>query len=555
MVPINTIGIIKGGFDGGLFERLALTLTNHDWLGTLDPTTLAKGPGYPAFIAITNKLHLSLQVGEQISYLVGCAAIALAVWRVTGRGVAASVVYLVMAFDPINFSGVSAAVTRENFYTGPALIFIGGFFLAVHGALNRDRWWWVVPPAVVAGFVGAVFWLTREEGVWILPGLLVVAVALPLLHVYEMRRRADATFDRKTMTQSALRLGVVILLVGVTFYAPIQFVKMKNHQKYGVSLTNDFSEGAFGKAFAAWSRVRGVPLRHLVPIGEAQRLAVYPVSPAARKLQPFLEDPTNGWRLWGCPMINICDDYPGGAAPWTFRSAMFQAGLYTDEATFQAYNTRLANEINAACDKGTLRCSRKLPTSLQLADRANVRDLSKSVWYWLRQLPTTVWADQSYGPLLVNDAPRDERIEIATVIRGAPKTNRQALDAAERYANRNWPQRAIARVYPVLFQSLIAVSLLGLVVGPFRRSGRPRNFRLWALALALAGAMFARLVLFAVVDTTQYWGELRYYIAARGCLLALAAMGAVSAVDRASVARVRRRVLSSAARPALPDPA
>ncbi|MGG7379614.1 hypothetical protein ACQ7B2_12955, partial [Escherichia coli] len=82
-------------------------------------------------------------------------------------------------------------------------------------------------------------------------------------------------------------------------------VHQKNQRTYGASLTNDFGAGEFARAYANWSRVRGVPLRKLVPVDRAQREATYPYSEAARKLEPILENPSNGWATWGCATLSI----------------------------------------------------------------------------------------------------------------------------------------------------------------------------------------------------------------------------------------------------------
>src|SRR4029079_6663275 len=105
------------GFDGGLFEHWAVSLAHHDWLGPLNtlnhatgftkPLALAKGPMYSIFMVAAYRLHMPLQVAEQLVYLVGCLTIAVAVFVTTRRPVAAATVYAVLAFDPANFSAIS----------------------------------------------------------------------------------------------------------------------------------------------------------------------------------------------------------------------------------------------------------------------------------------------------------------------------------------------------------------------------------------------------------------------------------------------------------------
>jgi|HubBroStandDraft_6_1064221.scaffolds.fasta_scaffold220775_2 hypothetical protein len=53
----------KAGHDDGLFMRLGASLASGHWLGDFSQFTLMKGPGYPAFLAVTNFSGLSVDGG------------------------------------------------------------------------------------------------------------------------------------------------------------------------------------------------------------------------------------------------------------------------------------------------------------------------------------------------------------------------------------------------------------------------------------------------------------------------------------------------------------
>jgi len=533
LVPLNPIGLQLAAIDGGLFEKLAVSLTEGDWLGSFDPLTLAKGPSYPAFVAATNRLHIPLQVGEQLTYLLGSLSLAASIWLVTRRLVAATAVYLILAFEPSNYSAISAHVLRDHWYGAIALLFLGTTFIAVYGALNFRRTRWALLAAGAAGLSGATFWLCREEGVWVVPSVLLVIAGLLAVRVL----RADAEpgrsrFDRRVLLQHAARLTMVLVVVAATFYAPIAFVRYKNQRHYGVALTTDVSAGAFPEAYAAWSRVRGVPLRHLVPINRAQREAVYAVSPTARELRPRLEDPANGWAGWGCTTLNICDDFPGGAAIWAFRDAAHSSGNYRNAKVFQQFSTRLRDEIEGACDDGRLRCSMKLPPSLQPLQRTSVRPLLSSSWYWLEQLPVSPSVYTLYGPVHMNVVSDEERAIINRGLTGAPPTHAVAEAEAVGFTTYHSIYRVLGETHRVVFLGLLLSTGLALLLDLFwRRKGR-HHPALWVLMVSLGVAIAIRLVIFAVIESTQYFGEMRYHYSTRTFLLALAATGGVQFVSR-----------------------
>jgi hypothetical protein len=533
MIPLNPIALDVGLFDGGLFERLAVSLTNDDWLGPFDQLTLVKGPAYPAFIAGTHRLGIPLQVGHQITYLMAALALAACVRLVTRNMIAATVVYLIVAFDPAHFSATSAQVIRDEWYSGLSLLFLCLVFIAVFLAVKGTRLRWVVPSAVLAGGSGAAFWLCREEGVWLGAPIMLIAGGLPLAHLIGWYRRKDQPRpDRRHVGRFAGRMALTMVLVLVAFYAPISVVKRNNERSYGVAITNDLAGGAFPRAYAAWSRVRGVPLTDYVPINRAQRMAVYPVSAAARELQPRLEDPGNGWAQWGCVRMLGCGDFPGGAAVWAFRDAAHFSGNFRDEPTFQAFFTRLEDEINRACDTHQLTCARRLPASMQPLDRTSLPALVKASTHWLRKLATDPTFYALYGPTEVNQVPNDQRATIAKGMSGGPSSQAAADAAAQRFLGRAWIYRGLGHVYRLLFQVLLVMAAVGFFLSLLWRKDRARNVAFWVLSASLIAGVAVRLVLVAVIETSQFVGDdARFHFATRTLYLALAVIGAVNLVE------------------------
>lgn len=179
LVPLRPIAFAPGYYDSGLFERAAVALANHGWLGAFDTLTLAKGPAYPLFIAATHQFGIPLQVGTQLLYLAGSASFALCVQLVVHRPVATTFADLVLALDPLNYGAEAAAVMRDNIYAGLSLLFLSSLFACVWCALRRIGLLWVLLLAALTGISGAALWLCREEGSWIIPAALLIVIALP----------------------------------------------------------------------------------------------------------------------------------------------------------------------------------------------------------------------------------------------------------------------------------------------------------------------------------------------------------------------------------------
>ncbi len=160
--------------DDLLFLDQAKALLDGQWLGKLDALTLIKGPFYPLFIAATQVAGIRLIAAEQWFYVASCGlfAVALTPWVPSRWGRALA--FAVLAFNPMSFATDPATrVIREGIYPALTLAVLAcsiGLVARIHRSLAVRTAW-----ALGLGFGLSAFWLTREEGIWIVPSLLALA--------------------------------------------------------------------------------------------------------------------------------------------------------------------------------------------------------------------------------------------------------------------------------------------------------------------------------------------------------------------------------------------
>src|SRR6266851_2276585 len=160
--------------DDLLFLDQAKALLDGQWLGKLDALTLIKGPFYPLFIAATQVAGIRLIAAEQWFYVASCGlfAVALTPWVPSRWGRALA--FAVLAFNPMSFATDPATrVIREGIYPALTLAVLAcsiGLVARIHRSLAVRTAW-----ALGLGFALSAFWLTREEGIWIVPSLLALA--------------------------------------------------------------------------------------------------------------------------------------------------------------------------------------------------------------------------------------------------------------------------------------------------------------------------------------------------------------------------------------------
>jgi hypothetical protein len=516
-------------YDGLLFARLARSMMAGDWLGPFQQLTLAKGPGFPFFLAVTHWVGLELTTAEQLVHLAASAAVALAILVTTRRRWVAVLAFTFLALDPSNFGLNSSDVMRDNLFASLGVLALALGFLTTVGVVRRSRWVWVLLGSVSTGVVLAGYWLTREEGVTILPPL-IVTVAVVAMSAWGTARAA-ARRDGTTLRPSRallLRAAAALVVVGVTTVYPLHAVRSLNEGRYGAAVLNDQGEGTFLRAYADWSRVEAGPRLARIPISVEQRRAVYAVSQAARELRSDLEDPGNQWRYFGCahPETSVCD-FAGGWMVWAIRDAAVKTGNFADARSGQQFFARLSEQISVACEDGRLRCARALPASLQGLQRAPTGQLAENFVGMLRD---TVRAHDLYETATeLGDVPQEVRAVYAPVVRGLPLSVRAAEAQMTQFQDRRELYGTLAAVYRVLVPLLTLAGVAGLAVSLYRTvRRRPRVRLLPALALGLAVGVLVRAALLALIQTADFDVVARYLLPGYAMLICFAVVGAAA---------------------------
>lgn len=345
-VPIAAIA--NAAHDDALFVKLAAHIAAGDWLGPYDNLTHAKGAAFPAFIALVSFTGVSLKVAEHAVYLSGCVAFAWVAARLLRSKVAGLTCLAVLAFNPVAWSAVAGGrVVREGLYAALSLWIVA---LAAHAFLGRDappRW----GSLAALGFVGGLFWLTREEGAWLAPSLALIVLAWLLGQWRELREGRAAWAWQPRLAQ----LGVPAF----AFATVVVAVDLANYVHYGVFRNNDFRSRDFVQAYAALSRIAHESPRPYVLFPADARQKAYAASPAARELAPAFEGVVGeNWRAVGCQQTGTqpCPEILAGWFMWALRDAVALAGHYGSARDARSYYRRLAREVNAACESGALRC-------------------------------------------------------------------------------------------------------------------------------------------------------------------------------------------------------
>jgi hypothetical protein len=237
--------------DDNLFIRTARYLEAGQWLGPYDNLTLAKGMFYPLFIVIAFWASVPLKIAEQIVYLLASVLTAGMVRRQVGNTRLSLILFALVSWNVF-----LTRVLRQGLYMSLSLAVVSVAVIIAfpvpgkpNHAVHRVAW------GVGLGLVSAAYWLTREEGLWLLPACAVV-IALALIGI----ARPDwiPASERGVFPQSSAHLKAIawpLVVALVVFTAADYVVAGLNYRRYGIFETNEFRAKSFLRAYGALSRI------------------------------------------------------------------------------------------------------------------------------------------------------------------------------------------------------------------------------------------------------------------------------------------------------------
>jgi hypothetical protein len=134
-VMAQPVVVIAGaGHDDRLFVTMADRIVSGHWLGDYDQMTLAKGPGYPLFIALTVLIGLPLPLAEHGLYLLACWLLVRALRPLLRHDAWALLLFAGLVWQPMSYTMPDpwgGSVLRQNLYA-PLTVLIFAGLIALH---------------------------------------------------------------------------------------------------------------------------------------------------------------------------------------------------------------------------------------------------------------------------------------------------------------------------------------------------------------------------------------------------------------------------------------
>lgn len=352
-------------YDDHLFINLANALLKGQWLGQYNNLTLAKGPFYPIWIAFSFASGIPLLLAQHVLYIAACSLFVFAVRPVFGRPALLVFVYAVLLFNPMSYDTmVMNRVMRESIYPALTLLvlaFAAGFINRYDRPLKALAFW-----SAGTGLALAAFWLTREEGVWLMPSVLML-MGFAAIRIWQTKQSNFIHRLSLCFLPFVIWLAIILSIAGI------------NKARYGIFTTVEFKSAEFLSAYGALTRVKHAARHPHIPVPKETRERIYAISPAFAELKPSLEGALGeAWsKMWAeSDQIN---DIHGGWFMWLLRDSVAHAGHYASASSAADFYQRMSVEINRACEEHKLDCTANRATLMPPWHKEDFSPLSRSV--------------------------------------------------------------------------------------------------------------------------------------------------------------------------------
>ena len=345
------MAVPKGIHDDWIMVHMADALRSGQWLGEYNDLTLTKGMFFPLYLAVLNFLHLSYLSVSALLYTVSCMVFVYALRPLLKKYWACFTLYLVLLWNPVSYSVQAFQRVYRNSISYIQVLLIFGGLLALWLRRKepvKKQILWLLTAA--AGMV--TFFYTREDAIWVEPFLLVFLLVYLGTMFFSWKKEHRREYVGK---------AVLVLLPFLCVWGAGQLIAQENDNHYNIRLTNELQKGGFAEMYKSMMAVKPEEDIPGVTMTREKIARMCDECPTLEKLKPYIQSSRLYWAGSG---ENEKDwEVRDGWVFWIFRTALAQAGYYTDGETVNQVCLQIRDELEAAMDEGRLTRQATMPST------------------------------------------------------------------------------------------------------------------------------------------------------------------------------------------------
>lgn len=378
-IPIT--GFPSQVYDDDLMVKMAESIRSGKWLGEYDSNTLVKGPFFPFLLALINYIGLSYINVMNIIYIMACAYFIYTIKNLFKSKISLLIIYILLIFNPVSYASWTLQRVYRNGITLAQVLFIIGSMYALYERRNQKSIKGLIVFPIIAGLALSSLWLTREDGIWILPFVLMVIIITIVSLI--VKNRIDNIKKIRINKNLVLKLITAVLPI-ILLIVSLNIVRLVNKNYYGVSVYNEISDGYFGKVIKIMYSVKTDENIEYVTVTRKKLNMLYEQSETLNSIKNELEKSMNAW--------DGADRKPGdgqvedGWFWWALKSAVEEKGMYENAEMANEFYKKIYEEIDTAIKEGNLETQISMPSNLMSPWKSEYFiklpvEMAKTSWY------------------------------------------------------------------------------------------------------------------------------------------------------------------------------
>lgn len=323
--------------DDDLMFKAAQSIVRGKWLGDYTWLTISKHAFFAVWLAFLHKFNIPFLVGNMSLWIFSCMIFIKALNPAIKKNWLKLFCFLGLVYNPAACASYATRVYRDSVFPAFCLLFFRAVCrVGLRYKESVKKW---LPWLSLGGVSFGLVYLTREDGIWVLPFFAIAFILIFILLFLEK--------DKKILSK-LMSLFLPVALAG----AVISGYCYMNYRFYGRFIVSDFQSKEFKSAYGALTSLEQDNWKPLVAVPKDVRADVRQVVPSFADVNRLLSDTdyfSNGY------YSEEADDYNSGSFYWALRKAIRQLGYYKDAQTAKGYYENLTAEIQRCVDSGELK--------------------------------------------------------------------------------------------------------------------------------------------------------------------------------------------------------
>lgn len=373
VVSLPIFAYSTAGHDDRLMINITDSLLKGEWLGAYSEMTLVKGIFFPLFLSINGFLGIPYSISITGFYSFACIIFIFGIKNFYKKEAPLMIIFAILMFSPVTYAVETFLRVYRNSLTASQVLIIVGCMFAVY--LNKEKRPLSILLWSLGGGLGLVsLWFTREDGIWIMPFVLMVIV-ITLIYIFTAKK---INFREKIIK------GIIVLLPLILLASSTWAISGINYVNYGIFTTNELSNSHFSGAIKEIYAIEPLQEIDKVSVPRSTINQLYEISPTLNGIKDEFETSLERWSRYD--QDTTVREVEDGWFFWSLREAVADAGYYENAQKANAFYENLTIEIEEAFKTGKLSKRATMPSALMSPWRDE---------YW-EELPTAFFKTYHY---------------------------------------------------------------------------------------------------------------------------------------------------------------